>query len=276
MTANLRLLLLTTCLVGCTFQPGTSFGKLRQADFTAAFAPPAARLDAEGRLKTDGDYRITIDSLSLKAGRLSFEETSGTTGGSGETFDPSKPPPGYLICHNGHCDREDGALVPYEDVQAELSGGTRTTRTVLSLTSDQGLSLLTGTASVSLQKPAGADALERGQWSRAVLALSTLQATGTVVDPTTSQRLGGQVREWALTITPATFSQKVAVTIGRREGETVDVAARFALTERLWDQIDWKTLAVAPGRIELNASDSVRTQLLENVLQSRFSVTTNQ
>lgn len=276
MTRVLRVLLVTVAVAGCTLQPGSAFGKLRQADFTATFTPPAARYDAEGRLKTDTDYRITVDSLTLAVGRLSFEETTGTTGGSNVTFDPSKPPPGYLICHNGHCDREDGALIPYEDVQAELSGGTRTTRTVLSLTSDRPLSLKAGTASIALAKPAAGDALARGEWSRAVLALSTLQATGTVSDPTTAQRLGGQVREWALTLTPATFSHKVTVSIGRRQGETVDVAAQFALTEKLWDQIDWRALAASSGRIDLDASASVRTQLLENAAQSRFTLTTNQ
>lgn len=268
----LRFMLAAGLVVGCTFQPGTSFARLRQAEIKATFAPTSARLDAQGRLKTDGDYRVTIDTLTLRVGRLTFEETTGTTGGQATTFDPSKPPPGYLICHNGHCDRADGALIPYEDVQAELSGTTRTTRTVLSLTADQGMSVASGTASVPLKKPPAADALERGTWTRAVLALETLEATGTVADPTSAQRLGGQVREWSLKVTPASFSHKVAVTIDRRQGATLDLVADLALTDKLWDQIDWQTLATTPGKLMLEASSSVRAQLRENFSQSRFSV----
>lgn len=267
----LRLMLAAGLVVGCTFQPGTSFARLRQADFKATFVPSSARLDSQGRLKTDGDYRVTVDTLTLRVERLTFEETNGTTGGQATTFDPSKPPPGYLICHNGHCDRADGALIPYEDVQAELSGTTRSTRTVLALTADQALSLASGTASVALKKPPAADALERGTWTRAVLALETLEATGTVADPTSAQRLGGQVREWSLKVTPASFSHKVAVTIDRRQGATLDLVADLALTEKLWDQIDWQALATTPGSLTLQASSSVGAQLRENVSQSRFT-----
>lgn len=268
----LRVLLATGLLVGCTFQPGTSFGKLRRADFNASFAPSSGRLDSQGRLKTDTDYRVTVDSLILGVSQLSFEEISGTSGGTGTTFDPSKPPPGYLICHNGHCDREDGALVSYEDVAAELAGGTRTIRTVLSLTADQGLSVTSATASIPLIKPSTADALDQGAWSRGVLTLKTLEATGTVSDPTAAQRLGGLVREWSLKITPATFSHKVSVTIDRRQSETLDLVADFGVTEKLWDQIDWKALSAATGSLVLEASSSVRAQLLENFSQSRFNL----
>ena len=36
---------------------------------------------------------------------------------------PGKPPPGYTLCHNGHCHHPSGRLVPYAEIEAELAGG---------------------------------------------------------------------------------------------------------------------------------------------------------
>jgi hypothetical protein len=49
------------------------------------------------------------------------------------SFDPANPPPGYSLCHNGHCHSDEGALVDYEAIEAELSGDDATRRTALQL-----------------------------------------------------------------------------------------------------------------------------------------------
>jgi hypothetical protein len=259
-------------LVSCTFQPGISFGSLAGATLEAHFQPPASRLDADGRVKTDKGYRIRIDGLQLVARQLDFQSTSGSAG-SGARFDPANPPPGYSLCHGGHCHRDDGALIDYADIEAELAGGTVTTKTVLSLPVETAFNLLTGSATASLTQCEPGCQLDRGTWSKALLQLTSLTASGSVEDPSTFNRLDGQTRTWSLTLTPEAFSQKVDVTIDRVRGDRLVVTARLALSEKLWDELDFQTLAATPGTLVLDQDEATRKQLAENVSQSVFSVT---
>lgn len=261
-------------LAGCTFQPGVAFGTLTGATLDVRFQPPASRLDELGRLKTDTGYRVTLDMLRLVPRTLDFQTTSGSAG-SGGSFDPANPPPGYSLCHGGHCHRDDGALVAYEDIEAELSGGTLKTVTALSLPVKTGFDLIPGpAASASLTDCQPGCELDRGTWSKAVLDLATISASGSVEDPTSFNRLGGQVRPWSFSFSPDAFSQKVDVRIDRDQGERLAVVATFALTEKLFDQIDFQALANATtSPLVLDASNATPNQLAENLAQSRLAVT---
>ena len=271
---SLALLAAALGLVSCTFQPGVAFGTLTGATLTTRFQPDASRLDAEGRIKTDTGYRIRVDSLQLVVGKLDFQSTTGTSGSTGGgTFDPANPPPGYTLCHGGHCHRDDGALVSYEDIEAELSGGTATTRTVVSLPVEAPFNLLSGSATASISECEPGCQLDRGTWSQAVLHLTSLTATGSVEDPSAFDRLGGQTRTWSLTLTQEAFSRKVDVTLDRTQGDRLAVAATFALSEKLWDAIDFKTLAETPGTLVLDELADNRQKLSENLSQSQFNVT---
>lgn len=269
---GLAVLVATMGLASCTFQPGVSFGTLAGATLEARFKPASSRLDAEGRVKTDGGYRIRVDALTLVANQLDFQSTSGTAG-TGAKFDPANPPPGYSLCHGGHCHRADGALIDYADIEAELAGGTVKTQTVLSLPVETPFDLLTGSASASLTQCEPGCQLDRGTWSNALLQLTSLTASGSVEDPSTFNRLNGQTRTWSLTLKPEAFSQKVAVTIDRTRGDRLEVAATLALSEKLWDEIDFQTLAASAGTLVLDQDEATREQLAENVSQSAFSVT---
>jgi len=263
---------LALVLASCTFQPGVAFGTLASATLAAGFEPAASRLDAEGRIKTDGGYRIRVTSLTLVPRQLDFQSTSGkaATGGS---FDPANPPEGYSNCHGGHCHRDDGALVDYADIEAELSGGTVTTRTALSLPVETPFDLLAGTATASLAASKPGYHLDRGTWNKASLQVASLSASGTVEDPSTFNRLGGQTRSWSFTLTPAAFTKAIAVTIDRDRAERLDVAAHLAVTEKLWDAIDFQTLAATAGAIVLDQHAATRAQLTDNLTQSALSVT---
>jgi hypothetical protein len=259
-------------LAGCTFQPGVAFGRLDSATLAASFAPPASRLDAEGRVKTDGGYRIRLDALTIVPRRIDFQSTTGTAG-TGGTFDPASPPPGYSLCHGGHCHRDDGALVDYADIEAELAGGALTTRIVLSLPVETPFDLLSATSTASLAPSKPDSLLERGTWSKASLQVATLTASGTVADPSTFDRLGGQVRSWSLTLSPAPFTRAIAVSVDRDASERLAIDARLVLTERLWDAIDFQTLAASAGTLVLDQHEATHRQLAENLTQSAFSVT---
>lgn len=262
-------------LSSCTFQPGVAFGTLTGATLDTRFEPPASRLESDGRLKTDTGYRITVDSLRVSVRQLDFMATSGSPAAASTVvrFDPSNPPPGYTLCHGGHCHRSDGELVPYEVIEAELSGGGAPLKPVLSLPVEKTFDLASGSATTSLSECEPGCQLDRGTWSQVRLLLASVTATGSVEDPTTFNRLGGVRRDWSLTLTPETFTQKVDITIDRAESERLALVASFALTERLWDAIDFKSLAASPGVLVLDAEAGTLAQLTENLAKSSFSVT---
>ena len=259
-------------LVSCTLQPGVSFGTLAGATLEARFQPPASRLDAEGRLKTASGYRLRIDALKLVPRQLDFQSTSGKAG-TGGSFDPANPPKGYSLCHGGHCHRDDGALISYEEIEAELSGGALSTVTVLSLPVTTPFDLLSGSATASLVQGQAGRQLNRGKWSKSVLQFTTLTASGSVEDPTAFNRLGGQTHSWSLTLSPSAFSQLIDVSIDREHGERIAIASTFTLSETLWDEVDFQTLAATPGVMVLDQHEATQARLNENLAKSQFNVT---
>lgn len=109
-------LLVASSLAGCSFADGRPWG---QVDGRLG----ARSIEETGALPEG----LELERATLKA-ELFLESTSTSSGGSGGSFDPSNPPPGYTLCHNGHCHSDEGELIPYEEVRAEMnsSGGTST------------------------------------------------------------------------------------------------------------------------------------------------------
>lgn len=114
-----------------------------------------AEITAEGALVESGEEPaagVAIESVEAFA-NIRLAETRTSSGGDGSSFDPASPPPGYTLCHNGHCHAESGELVPYEDIREELanSGGS-TTVTVARLEESGSLldggQILTGDAAI--------------------------------------------------------------------------------------------------------------------------------
>jgi hypothetical protein len=103
---------------GCAWDAGHGFATVEAASLEARFEPGAARA-IDGGFQTDLGYAVTLEELSLEVEELGFD-TLATAGG---TFDPANPPPGYTLCHGGHCHHEDGRLVPYAEVEAEVAAG---------------------------------------------------------------------------------------------------------------------------------------------------------
>jgi len=104
-------------LVNCSFTKGSPWGEVEgQAG--------AQSIESMDSLPSE----VSLDRAAMNA-RLFLESVSTSSGESGGSFDPSNPPEGYTLCHNGHCHSDEGELVSYEDVRAELnaSGGTSTT-----------------------------------------------------------------------------------------------------------------------------------------------------
>lgn len=147
MKLHTLILVLLAGAAGCTFSEGDPFATLGDATLDARLVEARGRAVGDGWQKLSTDYEVRFDSFALDTSKLALQRTvAGSGGGGGGTFDPTNPPPRYSNCHNGHCHRDDGALVDYEDIQAELSGG-GSGPTVVSVFSFPGdpLDLLTGT-----------------------------------------------------------------------------------------------------------------------------------
>ncbi len=117
----MRALALLPLLAGCTITPGQGFVHLADVSLDVGLVPGPARDLGDDTIVTDEGWDVQFHTLELRLDRLELQTLE--TGGGGGTFDPATPPPGYSLCHNGHCHHESGALVDYVDIQAELNGG---------------------------------------------------------------------------------------------------------------------------------------------------------
>jgi hypothetical protein len=106
--------------LGCAVDAGHGFATVETATLEARFEPGPARA-VDGGFVTDRGYTVRLEALALETEELALESLSAARGGG--SFDPARPPPGYTLCHGGHCHAEDGSLVSYAEVEAELSGG---------------------------------------------------------------------------------------------------------------------------------------------------------
>lgn len=181
---SISLLSLSLTLSAC-LAPGQPWGVL-DAELVGTFDPEASRLDDQGRLKTNLSFAVDIEDISLDATSMTLALASEADLSS---FDPAEPPEGYSLCHNGHCHRDDGALVSYEDIAAELAGATAAAA--------PGLSLLVTSTPESLStlptpfelEDCGGCFLPRGELDTLSVDIAHLSLRGRVFDASTQGRL---------------------------------------------------------------------------------------
>ncbi|MBN8231871.1 hypothetical protein JYK02_30595 [Corallococcus macrosporus] len=259
-------------LSGCAFDAGEGFAVL-EPSVEAAYTPVSGRNAGDGYQALASDFQLRMDTGAVSLGSIDLLASSGG-GGGGTTFDPSSPPPGYSLCHNGHCHRDDGALVDYEDIQAELGGGGgSTTVTVANLPVDAELDLLAPAARDVTCEPAcelGRTALSRGRWS-----VTGLRMTGSVRDGRVPARFAGALPfRFTATATGAeatpvaVLNSDLDVPSDRENAPRVTLDLKLELTPALFDAVDWSAATVgADGVVDLDApaNAAVRAALLEQV-----------
>jgi hypothetical protein len=113
------LLTLSHLTTGCSFTDGEPWSSLR-VSLSSQTSPD----------DLVGSPDVSLDA-SPAALNLELVRVTTTSGGGGGEFDPSDPPEGYTLCHNGHCHAESGELVSYEDVRAEMQSGGGTSESTL-------------------------------------------------------------------------------------------------------------------------------------------------
>ncbi|MCB9646591.1 MAG: hypothetical protein H6730_08355 [Deltaproteobacteria bacterium] len=255
---------------GCALEDGQPWGRAVMS-LEAAFAPAADRLDPQGRLITSASYAVALDAptVTLEAFTLAM---AGEAGASGAVFDPANPPEGYSLCHNGHCHADDGALVAYEDIQAELdqaSGGGGGFSLTVGV--DETPTALTATpATLTLEACPGDCALPRGEVQTVSVGVHQLHLSGRMYDATSQGRLPSEGRAFtaALEIEQAVdvaFSRAV----DRGEPVEVQVAARFTLPASLLDRIELGELLTDPsGAVDLSTSTPFLQDILQNLSEA--------
>ncbi len=103
-TLTLIALASTAVAVGCTFDSGAPWGYV----------------DAAIDIEPVGDSgQVAVTDQEIEPSELELRARA-TGGGGVEDFDPADPPPGFTLCHQGHCHHEDGGIYDYEEIEAGI------------------------------------------------------------------------------------------------------------------------------------------------------------
>lgn len=237
---------------GCTLEDGHPWG-LVEMDLQASFAP-GDRLNEQGQVRTSKGYLVTVQALEVQIQSASVQLRAG--GDASATFDPANPPPGYSLCHNGHCHSDSGDLVDYEDIALELAGGSSSAGGVTQAIE----------ASVDLSQPGQPQALplgpcsqscqlDPGQLSTATLTLAQVQLQILVQDTRSgdSARLPAEGLTFAASLSgdalgdAQSFQALLSGEVGKGHPYGVALRGDFVLGPTLFDTPDWGQIAPEDG-----------------------------
>lgn len=247
----------------CTFEPGTGFGTLESTSLSVELRPGAARDLGNRTVLSDQGYHVRLDSARLAVGDLVLSELSG--GDGVVDFDPADPPAGYSLCHAGHCHADDGRLVSYEAIEAELSGGSAAFVPVAVLPVAAVLDLWSDAPSRLPPRE-----LPRTTLKRLSIELSELELSGSV----TAGALSGSEVPLAVRLPlSAGFEKRLARKIGRDQPGELALDVQVSISARLVDGLDFAAEAAA-GAITLDDPEHpLAVELVESLLASEVDVT---
>jgi hypothetical protein len=264
MRTLIPLLLVST---GCGLGPGEPFATL-SARIVAQYAQPAGRAASDGFQKLSTDYQVKFSTLRLDATTLELVDL-----GSGATlaFDPANPPPGYGLCHNGHCHRDDGALIDYAVISAEVTGGGGPS--VVSSLPVQELDVLAGT---SLPLPCGDGcALPPARLGQVRLRVRGVTAEGVVRDGRAQPRLPEQpFRLQALLPEGSELSTPAEIEVSRHASPRVDMTLAVLLGASLLDGLPLEQLPTVGGALDAYPSSlpDLQRQVRVNLAETGLNV----
>lgn len=238
----------------CAFDAGGPFASV-SGSLDVALVVPADRDAGDGWMKLDTSYQVRLTRATIELGPVELI----AAGAAGVTFDPADPPPGYSLCHNGHCHADDGSLVSYADVAARLAGGSGATvalafdapGTVDLLGGARGLTLTCGQPRCDL--PEGEVALVRVGVTRVVLE-------GAVRDPV--GRFSGE-KPIAVTAEGAVISANVDLPADRAHDPDVTLGLRAELGAQLFDSFDFS----GDGDLAAHVRETLSDTILETDIQ---------
>lgn len=230
-------------LPACALGDGDPWGEL-EVGMQVRFAPPDDRVE-DGRLKTARDYRVQLDSMVVTVGTVAI-----ASGDDAIAFDPANPPPGYVLCHNGHCHTADGRLVAYEDIGESGGGG----ETLVALSGES--VVVDGTSDVALSGCDGACQVAEPVRMNALSASVGLHVTGRAFDSRPASRLPeeGVAFDFELPQRELLVPMAARFGPGQRLGLAVDVM--LDVPASLFDDVDFEVpdAAAASARLDEDAT----------------------
>ena len=246
---------LTLCgLSACAFEPGVGVRTWVPA-VDIDFIVDTGREAGEGWLKLNNDYQVRVDAGEWSQARLVLYETTNLAPSSGQSFDPADPPPGYSLCHAGHCHADDGRLVDYDEIEAELAAGGGQTVSELAAVTVPTIDLLQG-LNGTLSCEMTTCALAEATITQIAVDGLVFTVSGAVRDSRATPRFDGE-RQFTYT-TPAALSlvRRVQMDVGLDQPTTLATTAVVQAGPELFDSLDWADLAATEGPIELQGTDA--------------------
>lgn len=239
---------MATSFAACAGDPGVGWGSI-ELDLRATWTVPDDRRADGDEVMLAGGWLVTIEAVewTLGGAELAIEEEAAT--GTGDTFDPADPPAGYANCHGGHCHADDGRLVSYEEIAAEMAAGGGTTRRVLARFAGAGLPSDPNAPS-RLLPCADSCLLVEDAPSWLILEPTALRIRGRVRDGRATPRLDGTAAfEIDLPLTGLVLESPLAWPARPDDAApTWRVEARLELGPAILDSIDWSAASGDPLR----------------------------
>jgi hypothetical protein len=238
-------------LAGCAFGAGGPYARV-DASFEARLAAPPDRDAGDGWQRLSNYYQVRLTTAVVELGAVELV----AAGGAGGAFDPANPPPGYSLCHGGHCHADDGRLVSYEDIAAELAGGAAA-RVVLRLDAPGTVDLVAG-ASRDLGCGASCD-LPRGSVGLIRVPVTRLAFEGRVRDPL------GRIEERALSIAidGGLVAAQVSLPADREHDPGIRLTLRLELGAPLLDGYDFAAGGDLAAHLERSLAETTLTTEIE-------------
>lgn len=222
-------------LLGCVDGDGRGWGEVR-LDLATTLDVPASSRDAQGRWRTAHGFAVDAPTLVLELGEVALSAADDAV----LPFDPSAPPPGYSLCHGGHCHADDGSLPTYAEVAAGLAGAEADAP--VAATAAEGnatLSLASAVSATALSRCEQAPcAVARGGVGGARVVVRSVRLIGTVFAASAVQRgrLGEQGHAIDVTFAvEATIVTPLRLDFDRGEAFRQHVALRLLLGPKLLD-----------------------------------------
>ena len=238
-----------TTLSACTFDDGKGFATLETASLSARFEPGPARDLGNGAVLSDLGYQVSLTHAALTTEELALNELRGGAGAD-VSFDPAHPPPGYSLCHGGHCHAEDGRLVDYAEIEAELAGGAARFYPVARLPAAHAFDVLAG-ETVALDVVVPSRELPRVRLTQLSLSIARIEIEGSVTGGPQGGGLGTNTATLLIALPiESSIDEGLSLSIDRDQPGAFTLAAALEIDGTLFDGIDFSALQSA-ARIEI-------------------------
>jgi hypothetical protein len=246
-------LLLLLVPSACTFEPGTWFATMSPS-LTASYQPRPDRDAGSGWQKLNHDYQVLVTRAHLELDDIAL---LGAVGGAATQFDPADPPPGYTLCHNGHCHSAEGRLVPYAEIEAQVAGGPGGgLQAVVTLPMDDSFDLLAPVDRRLSCKPSCN--LDRIRILRAEAPIRRLILEGKVRDSRTPPRLPETAFRWEarpVSTGETTLTAEVDLPADRDHPPAVALGLHIDMGATLFDGVEFAgPTAPSPAVLDLGAT----------------------